>query len=1284
MVHSVFAKCGGGRATGLCGPIQHGVLQALAGAALCALAVLVLWCDSASAVLVPVGSLSGPLNEGPGIEGIAVDSSTGDVYVYAANQEAIFKFDSEDNTANFSATGTDSIAGVGSIESFAEGELAVDNSSGPAKGDIYLARGGSANVQIYNPAGEQIGELSNEGLGNACGVAVDSSGAVYLGIRSGRINKYLPTSNPVKNTDFASAIIGAESPCNLAVDSAGDVFAVTAPGGPVTRYEPSQFGSLSPQGTTVDNLGYTLAVDPSNDDVYITESHKLARFGPQGEPFQEALEAVATEGRAGVAVSGFNRNIYVGQGPYPSIAVFVNLVKPRTATLVATHIGGMSATLSGTVNPDGFAISSCSFEYGTTTAYGQSAACVEDAGAGTSAVAMHADVSGLTAGATYHFRLVAANVNGTAQSADQSFRTQAAPEVSNATASRLTGTEASLSAEINPQGPATVYRVEYGASESYGQSSRTFELPAQDTVNHRVTVELAGLAPATAYHARFVVSNMLGTAQSADVAFATAAQAASSCTNEALRTGLSARLPDCRAYEQVSPLDKKGFGAGASPVESSELVYRTVGGLLFRASSSGGSLFYFGTGAFAGSPAGGLPQYDANRSPSGWITSPLDPPNLLKKTPRSDVSAGLTADYRYVSEDFSCKLVQTAEPLTLDTPASDIEGEVRNLYRRNADGSYTLISNQPAANHHNEELEEAAYTVLGATPDCKKIVFKSLYALLPEAPTLGGGLYEWDEGVLRPADLLPEGQRASIGPDFWFGKSSNSADLNKLSEDGSRIFFEAYNGSFERRLYMREDNGAAAARTVEVEASKTAQPTSSGYFEGASKTGARVFFQAMPGLTPGSSPAGSFCDPETGVGCDLYEYDSESGDLTDLSLDTNPADSEGAGMVGTIAISNDGSYVYFAARGQLTPGDSPAENTATQNKSRSEANVYLAHAGTLSFVGRISASENGSSGVYSQVSQGSTTNDLLKWPQTWAARVTPDGKTLLFVSLSQLTSYDNTDAHLGTAAPEAYLYSVETGKTVCVSCNPTGQRPAYLLDSLGRLAPIPIVPLRTAGEFLETPDDQPRALSEDGTRVFFESSDQLSPLVKSKEDNVYEWEQAGQGTCTSSSSAYSEASGGCIYLLDSGLPANTFTVPAAFVDASASGDDVFVKTATKFLEGDQDNLMDIYDLHVGGGFTTGHGAPPCEGEACQGLAAGAPTFATPSTVSFSGPGNQQAPATATQPKGPLTRAQRLARALRTCAKKKGKGRREACRRKARKRYGSGRTRKSAVRTGGNK
>jgi hypothetical protein len=1236
-----------------------------------------LWCGPASAKVL----LEGSFGSFSIVEGIAVEPSSGDVYVYDRGQEAIFKFDAEGEPVDFSATGSNEISGVGSAARYEESQLAVDESSGPDKGDLYLARGGGS-VQVFSAAGTKLGEFADEGLGSeavACGVAVDPLGAVYVGISSGEIKKYVPSSNPVTNADLSTSIVGLGESCDLAVDSTGNIF-VSHREGEVTRYASSQFGSIAPIGSVVDTIGGTLAVDWGNDDLYVNQGLAVSQFGPHGEPFEEPLATFgqeALEGAIGIAVNGATHDIYVSKGyDGDDINIYANVTRPQVVTFDSSHVNATSATLNGTVTPDGSAITSCSFEYGPSSSYGQSVPCLEDVGSGEEPVAVHADLSGLSPGAAYHFRLVASNANGTAEGADQTFTTPALPEVSGIEISHVSDSEASVSAEVDPQGLATTYWVEYGASESYGTRTKALELVWQDASNHLVTVELAGLAPGATYHARLVAANALGTSTGPDGAFTTGQSILASCPNEALRTGLSARLPDCRAYEQVSVKEKEGASTSEALQAEGESDTKEAG-LLFKAASDGDSMYYVTSDAITGSPAGGQAGYEADRGASGWLTTPLSPPNLLETTPKASTNLAVrTAEYNYLSEDFSCKILQTGEPLTADTPAADVSQEVINLYRRNADGTYTLLSNVAP---YNPEAAFEGYEVIGATPDCKKVVFVSEYLFMPNAPLGTHWIYEWDEGALRTVGVLPGGELPFFGdnPAVLTSKS----EWGRVSEDGSRVFFEALNSSFQLKLFMREGNGTAAAKTVEVDASQTSAPTGSSLFQAASKSGARVFFLGDPGLAPGNPHVSGSCESGSGRECDLYEYDTESGELIDLSVDDNPADAA-ANAVGVIAISTDGSYVYYAAKGQLTPssGD-PYENTEAQNESQSEANVYLAHAGTLAFVGRIDDSVDNAD-YSSQALVTSDYNDLLNWPSNWAARATPDGRSLLFTSSSQLTGYDNRDAGFGTPDPEAYLYSAETGKTVCVSCNPSGARPVYdSVEGEARLASRPIVPISNNSVLQASLNNQPRALSEDGQRVFFETPDQLSPLVKSKESNVYEWEMAGAGSCTSSSRDYSEASDGCVYLLDSGLPESEFAVPATFVDASANGDNVFLRTPSKLLSEDEDGLADIYDLRVDGGFAGQQAAVPCEGEACQGLAAGVPMFATPSTASLAGSGNEKESQAHSRSKR-LSRAQKLTRSLKACTKKKGKHKRDACRRKAKKRYGAVTVRKSARKTGG--
>src|SRR5918994_3887696 len=147
---------------------------------------------------------------------------------------------------------------------------------------------------------------------------------------------------------------------------------------------------------------------------------------------------------------------------------------PAATTGPASGVGRSAATLNGTVNPGG-AATSWHFEYGTTTAYGLPSGG-GDAGAGSADVPVSMQVSGLSAGTTYHFRVVATNADGTVTGADGTFRTAAGPSLPSisATAAREVGpTSASLRSRIDPNRGATSYHFEYGLSQSYG--SRTPE-----------------------------------------------------------------------------------------------------------------------------------------------------------------------------------------------------------------------------------------------------------------------------------------------------------------------------------------------------------------------------------------------------------------------------------------------------------------------------------------------------------------------------------------------------------------------------------------------------------------------------------------------------------------------------------------------------------------------------------------------------------------------------------------------------------------------------------------
>ncbi|MFI4984752.1 MAG: IPT/TIG domain-containing protein [Solirubrobacterales bacterium] len=103
---------------------------------------------------------------------------------------------------------------------------------------------------------------------------------------------------------------------------------------------------------------------------------------------------------------------------------FTTLPNPPTiVTEAASDLAETVATLNATVNPNGGAVSSCKFEYGTTVAYGSTVPCSSFPGVGSSPVAVSAKLVGLAANTTYHFRVVATNSGGTNEGADQNFTT---------------------------------------------------------------------------------------------------------------------------------------------------------------------------------------------------------------------------------------------------------------------------------------------------------------------------------------------------------------------------------------------------------------------------------------------------------------------------------------------------------------------------------------------------------------------------------------------------------------------------------------------------------------------------------------------------------------------------------------------------------------------------------------------------------------------------------------------------------------------------------------------
>jgi YVTN family beta-propeller protein len=204
----------------------------------------------------------------------------------------------------------------------------------------------------------------------------------------------------------------------------------------------------------------------------------------------------------------------------PASWSFTTLVVPPTATTgSATSMTSSSATLNGTVNPNG-ASTNYYFEYGLTTSYGSNTTSTS-VGSGTTAVPVSDGISGLSPGNTYHFRIVATNAGGTNFGSDQTFTTGIdPPTVTTGSATSVTSSSATLNGSVNPNGYSTNYYFEYGLTTSYG-SNTTSTSAGSGTTAVPVSGGISGLSPGNTYHFRIVATNAGGTNFGSDQTFTT-------------------------------------------------------------------------------------------------------------------------------------------------------------------------------------------------------------------------------------------------------------------------------------------------------------------------------------------------------------------------------------------------------------------------------------------------------------------------------------------------------------------------------------------------------------------------------------------------------------------------------------------------------------------------------------------------------------------------------------------------------------------------------------------
>ena len=192
---------------------------------------------------------------------------------------------------------------------------------------------------------------------------------------------------------------------------------------------------------------------------------------------------------------------------------------PVVTTNPATNITSLSATLNGSLNPNGLT-TTVYFEYGPTRSYGLVTPVQTQTG--NTLRNITANINGLSASTTYHFRIVASNSAGTTSGSDRTFTTLSAtgPPVAITNLATLTASvSATLNGSVNPHGLTTNVYFQYGPTTSYGSTT-----PVQPQGGSRfrdISANISGLSAGTTYHFRLVAINSAGTRYGSDRMFTT-------------------------------------------------------------------------------------------------------------------------------------------------------------------------------------------------------------------------------------------------------------------------------------------------------------------------------------------------------------------------------------------------------------------------------------------------------------------------------------------------------------------------------------------------------------------------------------------------------------------------------------------------------------------------------------------------------------------------------------------------------------------------------------------
>jgi hypothetical protein len=775
-----------------------------------------------------------------------------------------------------------------------------------------------------------------------------------------------------------------------------------------------------------------------------------------------------------------------------------------------------------------------------------------------------------------------------------------------------------------------------------------------------------------------------------------------SCPNEALRqesninpltlNPYSTELPDCRAYELISPPYTQG--APVSPLSGlsgSHVIVSSV------------------TGAFAGTEnslglQGGV--YELSRTPSGWEASAIAPPaEWFPGGVFVDASPGfartlwqLRRSYQGVNGG-AFYLREPANTLPGPCPAESLAAN--NCFVEIGPVFPPSLTETEPPNPVGVAGNLLGVHSVGDSADLSHVLFSIHSRLLTDSAgaetsafwpgdttvTVGGtqSLYEYSGfgnaepvlvGVSNARSLREEArlkgvahvnEAAELISECGTLLGSNRSRYNAVSASGETVFFTAQRCSGAQpvvsELYARIGASGTVALSSPVEplvqgsgegpeeCDSTCQTAAwqEGVFQGASEDGGKVFFLSSQPLLNGDK------DTEQ----DLYEEEITNGAIGRvIQVSHDPHTGQAAEVQGVARVCEDGSHVYFVAKGELA---------SNQNANREDAvaganNLYVYErdakhpSGQITFIATLSPSDSAD----------------WKPSDSRPVQATPDGEFLVFQSVADLTADDTSEA-----VSQVFEYDAGTGELVRVSQGQDG----FNENGNTNVDPATIrAPGFSGAAMNNTAAAELLAVSEDGSYVVFESTDALTPAAAPGQHDAYEYHWT-PGAGLSSGAVSLLANGFGEYLTNE----ETEYRPAPSV--SASGGDVLFSTPAQLVAQHTSTQLALYDARMNrvlpdgeeelAGFPAPLFPPECSGEACLGAGGTPPSVPTAESTGPPAVGNlNPGPAVFPTPesnkpkqKARRRRTRKLAKALKRCAGKHNKRKRRSCKKRARHRYG---------------